>query len=81
MNRLRESHVEEAALAWPETLGWPIAHGPDIAPDMPAAERANYSEVVLGARLRDALAPNRGDAPSKTTDEPCLRIGMRNGCA
>lgn len=29
--------VEDAALAWLESNGWRIAHGPDIAPDMPAA--------------------------------------------
>ena len=33
-----ESTVEEAALAWLESIGWQVAHGPDIAPDMPAAE-------------------------------------------
>ena len=51
-----ESTVEDAALAWLETLGWSISHGPDIAPDTPGAERAEYREVVLEGRLRDALA-------------------------
>ena len=51
-----ESVVEQAALAWLESIGWQVAHGPDIAPDMPAAERADYGEVVLAQRLRDALA-------------------------
>jgi len=36
--------------------GWQVAPGPDIAPGMPAAERADYGEVVLLQRLRDALA-------------------------
>ena len=56
MSAFTESVVEDAALAWLQAIGWPVAHGPDIAPDMPAAERANYNEVVLGTRLRDALA-------------------------
>jgi hypothetical protein len=34
-----ESTVGSAALAWLEAIGWRIAHGPDIAPDMPAPER------------------------------------------
>ena len=51
-----ESLVETAAVGWLKAIGWRAAHGPDIGPDMPAAERANYGEVVLGARLRDALA-------------------------
>ena len=42
-----ESVVEEAALAWLEAGGWRIAHGPDIAPDMPAAARADSGEVFL----------------------------------
>jgi type I restriction enzyme, R subunit len=50
-----ESVVEQAALAWLVASGWHIAHGPDIAPDTPAAERRGYDEVVLARRLRDAL--------------------------
>ena len=36
-----ESDVEDAACDWLESLDWSIAHGPDIAPDVPDAERAN----------------------------------------
>ncbi len=32
-----ESVVEQTALAWPESLGHSIAHGPDIAPGALAA--------------------------------------------
>ncbi len=52
-----ESTVESAALAWLESLGWQIAHGPDIAPDMHSAERTDYGEVVLAHRVRDTLLP------------------------
>ena len=55
MAPLTESVVEQAALASLEAIGWRVAHGPDIAPDMPAAERRDYGEVVLAQRLRDAL--------------------------
>ncbi len=51
-----ESDVEDAALGWLAGLGWTIAHGPDVAPDAPGAERGGYGEVVLGERLRAALA-------------------------
>ena len=47
---------------WLASLGWIVLHGPDIAPDTPAAKRADYGEVVLNGRLRSALAqlnPNR----------------------
>ena len=33
MTQFSESTVEDAALAWLEAVGWPIAHGPDLAPD------------------------------------------------
>ena len=29
---LSESIVEQAALAWLDSLGWTVKHGPDIAP-------------------------------------------------
>ncbi len=51
-----ESVVEQAALAWFESVGWAIAHGPDIAPHGSASERSDYREVVLTGRLREALA-------------------------
>ena len=56
MTTITEADVEAAALAWLEGLGWQVAHGPDIAPDTPSAERSDYGQVVLERRLRDALA-------------------------
>lgn len=46
-----ESTIEQAALGWLEAAGWQVAHGPDIAPDMPAAERHDYGEWMLTERL------------------------------
>jgi len=51
-----ESVVEQAALAWLESVGWQIANGPEIAPGEPAAERADYGQIFLERRLREALA-------------------------
>ena len=56
MTTITESVVEEAALDWLDGLGWSVARGPDIAPDTVAAERADYGQVILERRLRDALA-------------------------
>ena len=55
MTPFNESTVEQAAMEWLSDLGWETAYGPDIAPGTPAAERDNYTEVVLERRLRDAL--------------------------
>jgi type I restriction enzyme R subunit len=69
-----ESVVEEAALAWLESTGWRIAHGPDIAPDMPAAERHDYGEVVLAQRLRDALARLNPDLPAEALEDAFRKL-------
>jgi len=45
--KFTESIVEEAALAWLESVGWSVKNGLDIAPDMPAAERRDYGQVIL----------------------------------
>ena len=52
MPAFTESVVEDAALACLESLGWQIAHGPDIA----AGERADCGEAALARHLRDGLA-------------------------
>ncbi|MGH7798431.1 MAG: hypothetical protein ACREQ2_26505 [Candidatus Binatia bacterium] len=62
MSAFTESVVEDTALAWLESLGYAIKHGPDISPvgdtltlaPLPKG-RENYSEVVLGQRLREVL--------------------------
>jgi hypothetical protein len=69
-----ESVVEQAALAWLESIGWRIAHGPDIAPDMPAAERRDYSEVVLPQRLLDALARLNPDLPAEALEDAFRKL-------
>jgi type I restriction enzyme R subunit len=71
--------VEEAALAWLEVAGWHIAHGPDIAPDTPAAERRDYSEVVLAQRLRDALARLNPSLPAEALDDAFRKLTRPEG--
>ncbi len=74
-----ESTVEAAALAWLEAIGWRIAYGPDMAPDLQAAERADYGEVVLGQRLRDALARFNPDLPAEALDDAFRKLTRREG--
>ena len=69
-----ESTVEAVALDWLGSLGWSVLHGPDIAPDTPAAERADYSEVVLHGRLRSALAHLNPDLPDDALDDALRRL-------
>ena len=74
-----ESVVEQAALAWLEAIGWCIAHGPDIAPDMPAAERLDYSKVVLVQRLRDALARLNPELPAEVLEDASRKLERLEG--
>jgi len=78
-DRFTESTVEQAALGWLEAISWRVAHGPDIAPDMPAAERRDYSEVVLSQRLRDALARLNCDLPSEALEDAFRRLTRPEG--
>jgi type I restriction enzyme R subunit len=69
MAGIAESHVEEAALDWFEELGWSILHGPDIAPDEPAAERGSYSDVILRGRLEAAIDSLNPNLPREAKEE------------
>jgi len=74
-----ESVVEEAALAWLESTGWQVAHGPDIAPDMSAAERADYGEVLLARRLSDALARLNPTLPNEALEDAFRKLTRPEG--
>ena len=69
-----ESTVEAASLGWLENQGWAIAYGPDIAPTTPIAERDDYGEFVLEARLRSVVARLNPDLPSDAIDDAHHRL-------
>ena len=74
-----ESEVEDAALDWLAGCGWSVAHGPDIAPDAPGAERADYGAVVLGGRLRGALQRLNPDLPAGALDDAYRKLTRPEG--
>jgi type I restriction enzyme R subunit len=74
MAGLAESAVEEAALAWLGDLGYRVLYGPDIAPGSLAAERGGYGEVVLGRRLREALARLNPAIPAEAREDAFRRV-------
>ena len=79
MTAFTESTVEDAALEWLEAAGWHVAHGPDIAPAMPAAERADYGEVVLAQRLRDAVARLNPELPVEALEDAFRKLSRPEG--
>src|SRR6187399_2857214 len=71
---LNESIVEDAALEWFGELGYAVGHGPHIAPGEPASERDSFGEVVLVARLRDAIKQLNSDIPEVAREEALRKV-------
>ncbi|MGI8424105.1 MAG: type I restriction endonuclease, partial [Chloroflexota bacterium] len=79
MTNFTESVVEQAALAWLESLGWSVIHGLEIAPGELFAERTDYAQVVLEARLRDALARLNPALPPEALNDAFRRLTQPEG--
>jgi len=79
MAQFTESIVEDAALSWLKTLGWRVVHGPNIAPETPAAERTSYGDVVLAGRLRDALARLNPQLPTEALADAFRKLTRPEG--
>ena len=74
-----EADVEQAALDWLAAIGWQVAHGPDVAPDTPGAERDDYGQIVLARRLRDALARLNPSLPAAALDDAFRKLTNPEG--
>jgi type I restriction enzyme R subunit len=79
MDFFTESTVEQAALAWLESVGWAVRHGAEIAPGELAAERSDYGQVVLAQRLRDALAQLNPGLPAAALDDAFRKLTRPEG--
>ena len=76
---LTESLVEQVALAWLSGLGWRVAHGPELTLDMANAERGGYGDVVLGRRVRDALAELNAGLPTEALNDAYRKLTRPEG--
>ena len=79
MTTMTEADVEQAALDWLHALGWQVAHGPDIAPDTPNAERGDYGQAILERRLRDSLAELNLSLPASALDDAFRKLTRPEG--
>ena len=79
MTTLNESTVEQAALDWLADLGWQKAHGPDIAPGAPGAERDDYRQPFLERRLRDAMDRLNPGLPATALDDALRKLTQPEG--
>jgi len=69
-----ESVIEQAALAWLESLGYLIISGLEIAPGEAMAERDDYGQVCLSRRLRQALQRLNPQVPSDAIEEAFRKL-------
>ena len=74
--KFTESVVEDAALDWLKTLGYAVLHGPEIAVDGSAPERAeeDYRDVVLEGRLRGALERLNPALPAEALEDAYRKL-------
>jgi len=79
MSAFAESVVEQAALAWLESVGWQVRNGGEIAPGEHFAERDDYGQVLLAQRLRDALAQLNPGLPADALDHAFRKLTRLEG--
>lgn len=71
---ITEDQLEQQCLQWFREGGWDSVFGPDIGHDGSLPERANYREVVLVGRFKDALTRLNPQVPAATIDEAVQRV-------
>lgn len=74
MNGFSESHVEEAGLAFFKELGYAIALGGQLAPDITDAERQSYHDVLFMGRLQRAVARINPAIPESARDDAIRKL-------
>ncbi len=71
---LNEAIVEDAARSWFGELGYAVGHGPNIAAGESGAERSSFGDVVLVARLRNAIQRLNPLIPEEAQDEALRKV-------
>lgn len=72
--RFSEDIVEQATLAWLESLDYELIQGADIAPDNPNPERRGYSDVILEERLFSSLITINPKFSAEILKDVCRKI-------
>ena len=76
--RLNENAIETLAIERLQALGFNYVYGPDIAPDSSTPERENFTEVLLLARLKGAIARINPTLPATALDETIKTVQRIN---
>lgn len=71
---MTEDQLEQEALGWLAEAGYETLFGPDIAPDGEHSERADYLQVLLPFRLREAIHRLNPDIPTAAKEEALKQV-------
>ncbi len=71
---MTEDQLEQEALAWLADVGWQHRYGPELGPDGSTPERADYRQVVLIGRLRQAIAVLNPAVPPAARDDALKQV-------
>lgn len=71
---MTEDRLEQETLAWLQGVGYTHRYGPDIAHDSATPERANYGQVLLPFRLREAIHKLNPNIPTAARDDAIKKV-------
>lgn len=71
---MTEDQLEQEALAWLQDVGYTHLYGPDIAHDGIRPERADYRQVQLAFRLREAIHKHNPDIPVAAREDALKQV-------
>lgn len=71
---MTEDQLEQETLAWLAELGYAVHSGYDIAHDGVNPQRANYRQVVLPFRLREAILRLNPHIPTSAREDALQRV-------
>ena len=71
---MTEDQLEQEALSWLADVGYETLNGPSIAPDGESPERADYLQVLLPFRLREAIHRLNPDIPTAAKEDALKQV-------
>ena len=71
---MTEDQLEQEALGWLTDVGWQHRFGPDLAPEGDTPERADYRQVLLVERLRQAIAVLNPSVPLAAREDALKQV-------